>query len=399
MPRANNTKTSTSRQLRLPIEHAPPRVRFHGYSDAHSRPLVAKTRGGRIVAAFRVPPPQAWLYRYLELNPANSHSVLLFDCDDAEAWVAALTPGGSMPEPSWCQINMRNGHAHLAYCLRNPVHRNPESRWAPQRWAAAISGKLGHDLGADRAYSGLLSRNPMARPHRGTHYKTRWGHVGGHLLEDLGSAVGVEKPPRQLRIEKAAATALGRNCCLFENLMRFAGRRANLRFDLLAAALDINRAFDPPLGFTDVKATAKSVERYRKKWIEEERFFDASSAAQRGRQARSAAVRRQKASKRNELIVRYREGRMPVKEIAAQCGCSRSTVQRVLRASGGTAERRIEVRRQVGTLRRCGISYRGIESAMADTPLAVSRGTVASVCAALGLAELPDPIWGGGDPQ
>ena len=100
-----------------PIDFAPPIVRRHGYGDAHSRPLVGKTRGGQIVASFRVGPEQAWRYRYLELNPANAASVLVFDCDDPERMLdlfSPLFPTGEVPDPNWISWSAR-GRGHTGY--------------------------------------------------------------------------------------------------------------------------------------------------------------------------------------------------------------------------------------------------------------------------------------------
>ncbi len=157
-------------QLRLPIEHAPPKVRQHGYSDAHSRPLVGQTRRGRIVASFRTSPERAWRYRYLELNPANAASVLVFDCDDSERLLEVFPPWiepGLLPEPNWRNYNTSSWRAHVVYCLRGAVHRNLRSRRKPQILLAAVAKHYAGVLNADDGYAGILSRNPMARPHRG----------------------------------------------------------------------------------------------------------------------------------------------------------------------------------------------------------------------------------------
>ena len=65
-------------QLWLPgIEFAPPKVRAHGYRDAHVWPLVARIKG----ESFRVHASRAWVFPSIELRAANSWPCLILDCD------------------------------------------------------------------------------------------------------------------------------------------------------------------------------------------------------------------------------------------------------------------------------------------------------------------------------
>ena len=68
----NSSTPTYSKQLILPIEFAPPKVRAHGLRDAHTYPLVSmgKGRGGAHSASFRVPAEDAWAFLRLSLGLA-----------------------------------------------------------------------------------------------------------------------------------------------------------------------------------------------------------------------------------------------------------------------------------------------------------------------------------------
>ena len=323
-------------QLRLPIEHAPPKVRQHGYADAHSRPLVGRTRRGRIVASFRTSPERAWRYRYLELNPANAASVLVFDCDDPERLLEVFPPWigpGLLPEPNWRNYNTSNWHAHVVYCLRGAVHRNLRSRREPQILLAAVAEHYARVLNADDGYAGILSRNPMARPHRGR-ARTTWGRREGYTLRELAAAAGIGREARLPQVGQAR-TAEGRNCITFELSMRWAGRPRNAERPVLPVAVGINAQFTAPMGLPEVSGIAKSVERYRAEWIEEGRYYEHDSAAQAARGRRSGASRRKRTAARDAAIIEARLSTGAThRQLGEAFGLHHSTVGYILKRSG-----------------------------------------------------------------
>ena len=323
-------------QLLLPIEHAPPKVRQHGYADAHERPLVGKTRRGRIVASFRTSPERAWRYRYLELNPANAASVLVFDCDDATRLLQVYPPyiGPSLlPEPNWTNWNARNGRAHVVYCLWRAVHCNRRSRRGPQILLAAVAERYAEVLRADDGYAGILSRNPMARPHRGL-ARTTWGRRKGYTLRELADAAGIGRPARLPQVGQAR-TAEGRNCITFELSMRWAGRPKNATKPVLPAAVGINAQFTAPMGFPEVSGIAKSVEKYRAQWVEEGRYYAHDSEAQRARQARGAASRRKRNAARDAAIIEARQSTGAThRQLGEAFGLHYRTVGRIIKRAG-----------------------------------------------------------------
>ena len=345
MPHSHSTKIQPAGQLRLPIEDAPPKVRAHGYSDAHERPLVGKTRCGKIVASFRVAPSAAWKFRYLELNPANSASVLVFDCDDPETLLRVFPPFGGpseLPQPNWTSWNLANAHAHVYYCFRAAVHKNLESRRAPQIRLAAIAEAYAAKLNADDGYAGILSRNPMSRPHRGA-ARTQWGRRCGYCLDELAEPVGIGRRARLPSIE-TARTAEGRNCITFELSMRWAGSKKNAQLPVLPVSLGINQQFSCPMGFGEVTHIAKHVEGYRAQWQagtgpskgrSTGKFYAHTGELQAARGIASGKSRREGNKERDALIVQARRTTGAThRELAAEFEVSRSMVGYILRRVG-----------------------------------------------------------------
>lgn len=341
MPHSHSSKTQPAGQLRLPIEDAPPKVRAHGYSDAHERPLVGKTRRGKIVASYRTSPKKAWRYRYLELNPANSVSVLVFDCDDPERLLEVFPPFGGpseLPEPNWSSWHLKNGHAHVAYCLAGSIHKNLASRRAPQIRLAAIAEAYAAKLNADDGYAGILSRNPMSRPHRGA-ARTHWGRRRGYCLDELAEPVGIGRSVQLPSIE-TARTAEGRNCITFELSMRWAGSKKNLGRPVLPVSLGINQQFTHPMGFGEVTHIAKHVEGYRAQWQagtgpskgrSTGKFYEHTSELQAARGVASGKSRRADTEERDALIVLARKTTgATYRQLAVEFEVSKSQVGRIL---------------------------------------------------------------------
>lgn len=320
-----NTPTSTAgQQLLLPIEAAPPIVRSHGYSDAHERPLVMPKKGA---ASWRTTPAEAWGYRYLELNPANSVAVLTLDVDDQERILDLLSPFAAsrpLPEPNWTVLNPRNGHGHPSWCLSVPVHLNRESSMKPQRKIARISEWYREAAGADAGYAGVLSKNP----YMGRGGRTYWGRRRPYTLGELGELL-----PKGYRLAPRPVTAIGRNVSLFQTLMKFAGRPTHREVPLMPAAESINAEFHEPLPGGEVRSSVKSVSGYRDVWIAEGRYYQHDSATQRARQAKGAAARRERNRDRDGRIVRLRDEGLTLRSIAAEVGLGKDAVADVLRKS------------------------------------------------------------------
>ena len=323
-------------QLGLPLDHAPPRVRRHGYSDAHSRPLVGVVRGqrpNRQWRTFRTSPRLAWSYPYLELNPANSWSVFVFDCDDPARLLDVYPPFGGpslLPEPSWRSYS-QGGRAHVVYCLStgDSVHKNRESARKPQIWAAAIAEHYATVLNADDAYAGILSRNPMAAPHRRTPVRTVWGRPAGYSLAALAEPLPEMQQEPALPAVELVRTHIGRNSTLFELCCKRFGPTRYKDVPVLPYAERVNAKFSWPMYWKEVADIARSIERYRKDWT----YYEYSSAKQAERGVLSGKARRSAAAERNTKIIHLAGRNVSYREIGRMFKLTYGRVGQIVRAA------------------------------------------------------------------
>ena len=231
-------------------------VRAHGLSVAHPRPLVSYGKDYGRVFCFRTSPRKAWRYAEVEYaNAGSSYGALALDCDDADAYARGFLRS-EIPPPNWRVFRPDTGHSHAVWTLAVPVHKYPKARRGPLDYFAAIAEFYALTLGADPGYNGVLVHNPVSTP-----YETRWGPELPYPLEQLARVI-----PFGWRAPDVRQTGVGRNCDLFRAGMAWAGREANARLDVLAALLIVNQRFAHPLPLSEVRATARSIEKYRERW-------------------------------------------------------------------------------------------------------------------------------------
>lgn len=253
-------------QLRLGIEDAHPRVRAYGLRAAswHPRVGVRDDGGaGRIVRSLHVPQGEAWGFSDVDyLHGWRTWAALVVDVDAPEKINRVIHEQSSLL-PNWIVFNRRNGHCHVAYPLDRPVHQHPEASMDALEYLADVERRLIGALDGDPAYPGALARNPITRPQWRT--QTLWFRKEPWTLDELNDAAKAAlpegwKPRRQI------IGAVGRNCFLFQNLMAWAGRKANQYESVFEQAKMINAQFENPLPTSEVKSTARSVAKYRSKW-------------------------------------------------------------------------------------------------------------------------------------
>ena len=263
----------------------PPKVRRYGYSDAASWPLVSKGKDstGKFASSFRVAPAEAWAgYPSIELRASNSWPCMIFDVDSrgyetgAERYLNARL---DLPPPSWTVTRESSGGVHVVYNLASPVHRGETARQRPLKAFARVSEYFAQVLDADPGYRGVLSHNPMSRP-QGPDLRTCWGRKEPYELNELARIV-----PTRWRMPDQRKTPGGNNCALFESMMKFAGSVHNLDSPILPVALLSNKHLKKPLPHAEVVGIAKSVEKYRAKWICQGKFVrnTREEQAKRGR--------------------------------------------------------------------------------------------------------------------
>jgi len=341
---AGRSRTPASGQLPLlPIEAAPPKVRRYGLRDAHSYPLVSLgKRPGQPFRSFRVPAARAWSFPALELRTGNSWPALILDCDYdcLEAVLSqadycmgdTIVAPGRIPQPNWIVLRRENGHGHLVWCLARPVHRPCRGRAHVKRRPLLVWAKVTEYftavVQADVGYEHVLTHNPMSRGH-GPDFGTRWLQKRPYTLATLRAYL-----PPGYRLPSLPQTAPGRNCAVFEGCMKWAGSQKHLGLpvrpvaqllnaQLAQAGLASKEGETGPLSESEIDGIARSVERYRKQWIAQGRFYDHDPQIQRARGMASGRARRAPHQQRDRQIVAL-----------AAAGWSQRAIARELQARG-----------------------------------------------------------------
>ena len=322
-------RKSTVRQLQLPIDAAPLKVREHGLRDAHSRPLVSSgKRDGVFGVSFRVAPWAAWHFPSLELRAENSYPALILDFDgrgsfDRVLEAVRLSKVGAL---NWAVENRRTGGVHGVWTLAKPVHRADTALEAPLKLYGRISEYYAALLSADAGYTGVLTHNPMkaAQP---AGFETHWLRREPYTLGELAEFI-----PFRWRRPKPSRTAAGRNCDVFAHCMRWAGSPANLGVPVLDEALGVNDGFKFPLGVSEVAGIARSVERYRRKWIKQGKFYTKAQRTAWGRERgiKSGEARRQRTQDRDQAIVQAVTGGQSQRHVAREYGLSHTAVEKIM---------------------------------------------------------------------
>lgn len=294
------------------------------------RPLVGvrdDDGAGRIVRSLRVPQREAWEYSDVGYpHSATAWAALVVDVDAPEK-IRSVIHGQTGLLPNWSVFNRRNGHCHAAYTLAAPVLEFPKANPEPLEYLAHVERKLIAALDGDPAYSGILARNPMTKPRWQT--ETLWFRKEPWELSELDDAASAALPD-DWKPARAASGAVGRNCALFMGLMQWAGREANRFESILAEAQAINGEFEHPLPMQEVKATAKSVAKYRKKWERRGWHSPRWIRKQSAMGKRSGKARRKRNAERNRLIIEAYDNGMSKAVIARQFGLHRSTIGRIV---------------------------------------------------------------------
>ena len=326
--RSPRQKTSV-KQRWLPIDEAPLVVRKHGLRDAHSRPLVSPGKvGGVFGVSFRVAPWAAWLFPSLELRAANSYTCLILDLDGCGSYERAerAVRRAKVGALNWAVENKRTGGVHGVWTLAAPVHRAEMALAAPLKRYGRISEYYAAAVGADAGYTGVLTHNPMEDaqlPGFETHWLRREPYTLGELAEYI---------PFGWRRPKASRTAAGRNVDVFCHCMRWAGSPANLGAPVLGEAHRANDGLEIPLDPPEVAGIARSVERYRRKWIKQGRFYSQAerTAWGRDRGIKSGLARRKRTQERDRAIIQAVTGGQPMRSAARDHGLTHTAVEKIV---------------------------------------------------------------------
>ena len=264
---------------------------------------------------------------YIQHNPPCFISSLVFDVDTSDAYFSWFD--ANLPPPTWIAKNSQNGHAHIGYMLLAPVCTTHRAKQNVIQYLAKIEQAYSLALGADRGYTGLITKNPC----HGTWENHTFG-VQPYDLNYLADFVELQ----ELKTDLKEVSGLGRNCMMFDNV-RFWAYEAIRAFisgsydvwhrEVLNVAINANGAFLEPLPYSEVKATAKSVSRWvwrnhgkaYAKFIERQAAKGRKGDSSHGGKARSA----QYSDMRQEALKLHIMGFNPT-QIAKKLNISRPSV-------------------------------------------------------------------------
>ena len=214
---------------------------------------------------------------YIQHNPPCLITSLVFDIDRSDAYFAWSDV--NLPEPTWIAKNPENCHAHIGYMLATPVCTTHRARQNVIEYLAKIEQAYSLALGADRGYSGLITKNPCH-----TAWENHIFDIEPYELNYLADFVELT----ELKTDLKEVSGLGRNCMMFDTV-RFWAYKAirehrGSTFDIwlgkvLEQCQNANGAFIEPLPYSEVKATAKSIARYcwKKDGYHYQEFIDRQS--------------------------------------------------------------------------------------------------------------------------
>jgi len=201
--------------------------------------------------------------KYIQPNHPQYLRYLCFDLDYSGA---VLAPGDlDLPQPSYSVENPANHHAHLLYQLSTPVSVGANCRPGPVGLARAVTGAMTDRLKGDRAFRGLITKNPLS--------PEWWTESTGKTydLAQLAEYVEPELQQRKLLLFKPHGfrdkfAAQGRNCFAFEAGRMYAYKvmkRNPSHPELFAEVERVIRAtssnFAQPLPEKEIAAIARSI--------------------------------------------------------------------------------------------------------------------------------------------
>ena len=313
-------------QPRLAIFDAPSPVQAR-LSETHSWPYTARHKSGGL---WRMRCQWAWTddeVKLIEVHSATAYTAVIVDADvpaggsteDLQQRLGAAVTSGQVLPPTWTTISAGGG-LHVLWALAAPVLRHPAASPAPLAVTARISEWCRQALDGDCSYTGLVTYRP------GQTERTCWGPVGGYSLDELRSVI-----PAGWRRPRRATTGIGRNCDLFAAGCVWAGRRSNVELPVVDELLAWNAAHNsPPLGRSEVEATARSVERYRARWRAAGWITPEFAGRQAARGRAAGRARRDHNVGRDDQIMAAAAAGESTTVIAERHGLSRRQIERMM---------------------------------------------------------------------
>lgn len=240
--------------------------------------------------------------RYVEANPQAVSNLLVVDIDHEDALMRAMWDRQDWL-PNAVVENPTNGHAHAVWALHEPVTRTEYARRKPLAYAAAVTEGLRRSVDGDKAYSGLMTKNP-------THaaWDASWLTDRLYTLPQLHTHLedaGYMPPASWQRTRRRNPAGLGRNCTIFETARTWAYREVRHHFGnthglwlaIEAHVHALNTSFSEPLPANEAHHIAASIHRWittqSRMWRDGPAVYEATfSTIQAARGHKSGRARR-----------------------------------------------------------------------------------------------------------
>ena len=260
---------------------------------------------------------------YIQVNPPLTTIYFVFDDDKGDAALSWFD--ADLPTPLWTTQNPENGHCHHCYKLQIPISTSEMASVKAIKYAQAVYYAYALKLGADLAYSQLITKNPLHPQWRTTFWTDR-----AYTLDYLADFVDLPK-----RIpKKLEQVGLGRNVTMFEKGRHWAysavrdylHHHSSSAWEkaVLSHLENINEGFEPPLPYVEIKATAKSIAR----WVWKRFSYGDFSEIQAKRGAKGGKAKGKAYADKRQQAAQLKADGMNNTQIAKQLEVSRMTVIR-----------------------------------------------------------------------
>lgn len=255
---------------------------------------------------YRMGRPDALEHRYIEANPQALSNLLVVDIDRPDAFLRSMEHRGGFL-PNSVVENRRNGFAHAAWAMAEPITRTEYAHRKPLAYMAAVVEGLRRSVDGDKGYSGLMTKNPVHDDWDASWITDRLytlDELAGHLTE-----TGFMPPASWQRTKRRAPVGLGRNCTIFETARTWAYREvrkcpdrspASSRWLYEAISVEVhgqNAGFSEPLPEREAEGVAASIHRWittrSRMWLDGAAVYEATfSTIQSARGRKSGQTRR-----------------------------------------------------------------------------------------------------------
>jgi hypothetical protein len=265
--------------------------------------------------------------KHIQPNSPFEICWITFDCDSETALMD--WDDNHCPPPNIVAVNPENGHAHLFYSLKVPVHvkhGETQARVHPLRYLAAIDGALTKMLQADKNYKKELCKNPL-HPFWQVYTIKKESY-------DLGTLASWVLPADYDYTEHVEKSGYGRHCDLFDQV-RFWAYKEIRYFNsgtygawyqyVKDKANELNK-YKIPLPSCDIRSVAKSVSKYVWNNMSSHSFKEWGEA----RRKRSIEVRHGSATENAERALFLRSQGKSHREIAEVLGVTRRRIGQYL---------------------------------------------------------------------